>query len=402
MKVIGDLVARTASRTAAGFRVLRHRRPTGRAGTHTLYRVTAAAALLFGCAASVSAQQPAPAAAVPVGTVAAARKPIAKTADFVGRIQAIERVEVNARVTGYLEEVLFKEGDAVKDGQPLYHIEKDLFKAAVDQANGSLEATKAKKLLTAIQLERAEQLMKTSAGTVVSRDQALTADRAADAQILIDQANLETAKINLGYTGILSPIAGKIGRTNITKGNVVSPQTGTLATIVSQDPMYVLFPVSQRQIMKARETAPDVKGIKVRLKFPDGSTYDKVGQIDFVDVTMDKATDTVQVRAAVPNPAGTLIDGQLVNVNLESGTTEEKVVVPQAALITDQQGAYVFIADDGKVAIRRIKTGGPNGEDMIVTEGLSGGEQVIVEGLQTLRPGMAVKASPQPSALTKG
>jgi len=266
--------------------------------------------LLFVLVASASAQQAAPAAAVPVGTVAAARKPIAKTADFVGRIQAVESVDVNARVTGYLEEVLFKEGDSVKEGQPLYHIEKDLFKAAVDQTNGALEASKAKKLLTAIQFERAEQLMKTNAGTVVARDQALTADRAADAQILIDQANLDTAKINLGYTDIVSPIVGKIGRTNITKGNVVSPQTGTLTKIVSQDPMYVLFPVSQRQIMKARENSPDVKGIKVRLKFPDGSTYDKVGQIDFVDVTVDKATDTVQVRAAVPNPAGTLIDGQ--------------------------------------------------------------------------------------------
>jgi len=403
MKVLEGLVAQTVGREAAGFpTVFRHCRRARRVGSHALCRLIGSAALLFALVASASAQQPAPVAAVPVGTVAAARKPIAKTADFVGRIQAVESVDVNARVTGYLEEVLFKEGDSVKQGQPLYHIEKDLFKAAVDQTNGALEASKAKKLLTAIQFERAEQLMKTSAGTVVARDQALTADRAADAQILIDQANLDTAKINLGYTDIVSPIVGKIGRTNITKGNVVSPQTGTLTKIVSQDPMYVLFPVSQRQIMKARENSPDVKGIKVRLKFPDGSTYDKVGQIDFVDVTVDKATDTVQVRAAVPNPAGTLIDGQLVNVNLESGTADEQVVVPQSALITDQQGVYVFIAEDGKVAIRRIKPGGPNGEDMIVTEGLSGGEQVIVEGLQTLRPGMAVKASPQTPALTKG
>ena len=132
-------------------------------------------------AASVVAQQPAPE-AVPVGTVTAERKPIARTADFVGRIQAIERVDIQARITGFLEQVLFKEGDFVKEGQPLYRIEKDLFKAAVDQAQGALEASKAKKLLTAIQFERAEQLMKTSAGTVVARDQALTADRSAAAQ----------------------------------------------------------------------------------------------------------------------------------------------------------------------------------------------------------------------------
>src|SRR5256714_9692066 len=290
------------------------------------------------------------------------------------------------------------------EGQPLYQIEKALFQAAVDQAKGALAASQSKKLLTAIQYERAEQLMKTSAGTVTARDQALTADRAADAQILIDQANLDTAKTNLSYAQITSPISGKIGRTAITKGNVVSPQSGTLTTIVSQDPMYVLFPVSERQLMQARRTGhtDDITGIKVKLRFPDGSTYDPLGQIDFVDVTVDRATDTVQVRAVFPNPSGVLIDGQLVTVNLETGKPEDQVVVPQAALITDQQGVYVFIVDSGKVAIRRIKTGGPNGEDMIVTDGLSGGEQIIVEGLQTIRSGMEVKANPATPALTRG
>jgi len=370
----------------------------------TAMRVSITAAILIcGFTASALAQQPAPT-VVPVGTVAAERKPITKTVDFVGRIQAIDRVEVHARVTGYLENVLFKEGEIVKEGQPLYRLEKDLFQAAVDQAQGALVAGQAKKLLTAIQYQRADQLMKTSAGTVTARDQALTADRAADAQMLIDKANLDTATVNLGYTEIASPISGKIGRTTITKGNVVSPQSGTLTTIVSQDPMYVLFPVSQRQLTRAREAGhtAEIAGIKARLRFPDGSTYDPLGQIDFVDVTVDRATDTVQVRAVFPNPSGVLIDGQLVTVNLETGKPEDQVVVPQAALITDQQGVYVFIVDSGKVAIRRIKTGGPNGEDMIVTDGLSGGEQIIVEGLQTIRSGMEVKANPATPALTRG
>jgi len=370
----------------------------------TAMRVSITAAVLIcGFTASALAQQPG-AGAVPVGTVAAERKPITKTVDFVGRIQAIDRVEVHARVTGYLENVLFKEGEIVKEGQPLYRLEKDLFQAAVDQAQGALVAGQAKKLLTAIQYQRADQLMKTSAGTVTARDQALTADRAADAQTLIDKANLDTATVNLGYTEIASPISGKIGRTTITKGNVVSPQSGTLTTIVSQDPMYVLFPVSQRQLTRAREAGhtAEIAGIKARLRFPDGSTYDPLGQIDFVDVTVDRATDTVQVRAVFPNPSGVLIDGQLVTVNLETGKPEDQVVVPQAALITDQQGVYVFIVDSGKVAIRRIKTGGPNGEDMIVTDGLSGGEQIIVEGLQTIRSGMEVKANPATPALTRG
>jgi len=362
-----------------------------------------AAVLVCGLAAPVAAQQKGPE-AVPVGTVTAERKPVARTADFVGRIQAIERVDIQARITGYLEQVLFKEGDLVKEGQPLYRIEKDLFKASVEQAKGALEASKAKKLLTAIQYERSEQLMKTSAGTVTARDQALTADRSAGAQILIDQANLDSAQTNLGYTDIIAPISGKIGRTLVTKGNVVSPQSGTLTTIVSVDPIYVLFPVSQRALMQARKeaSAAELAGLKVKLRFADGSTYDQVGKIDFVDVTVDRATDTVQVRAVFPNPKGELIDGQLVTVNLESGTPQEQVVVPQAALITDQQGIYVFIVEDGKVAIRRVKTGGANGQGVIVADGLSGGEQVVVEGLQSLRPGMAVRASPAAPGLNQG
>jgi membrane fusion protein, multidrug efflux system len=358
--------------------------------------------LICGFVAPAIGQQAGPA-PVPVGTIPAERKPISETSDFVGRVQAINRVDVQARVTGYLDAVLFTEGDTVSEGQPLYRIEKAQFQAAVDQAQGMLQASKAKKLLTAIQLQRAEELMKTNAGTVVARDQALTADRAADAQILIDQASLETANINLRYTDITSPIAGKIGRTNVTKGNVVNPQSGTLTTIVSQDPMYVLFPVSQRAIMRAQDPDHpiDTSNIKVKLRFADGSTYGELGKIDFVDVKVNQATDTVQVRAVLPNPKGSLIDGQLVNVTLESEKPREQIVIPQTALISDQQGIYVFIVDDGKVAVRRIKTGSTSGEDIVVTDGLSGGELVIVEGLQTLRAGMPVQATPVAASLNR-
>jgi len=125
------------------------------------------------------------------------------------------------------------------------------------------------------------------------------------------------------------------------------------------------------------------------------------GQIDFIDVTVDRATDTVQVRAVFPNPSGVLIDGQLVAVNLEAGKPQEQVVVPQAALITDQQGVYVFVVEASKVAIRRVKTGGPSGDDMVVTEGLSGGEEVIVEGLQTVRVGVSVQPKPATPSLNR-
>ena len=347
--------------------------------------------------------QATPPAAVPVGTVAAEREAIAKMADFVGRVEAINRVEVRARVTGFLEEVRFKEGDMIKEGAPLYQIEKGLFEASVQQARGALERSKAAKALSAIQLQRAEELLKTNSGTVVARDQAKAADQQSAGAILADEANLATAQINLGYTDIRTPITGKVGKTNITKGNVVSPDSGVLTIVVSQDPMYVTFPVSQREFLDIQQTGRelDLKSIKVRLKYSDGTLYDQVGVVNFIDVTVDKSTDTVLARATMPNPKSGLIDGQLMSVVLEAAKPDEKIVIPQAALIADQQGVYVFVVENGKAAVKRVKPGGSHGTNVVIDEGLSGGEQVIVEGIQRVRPGAPVQASPVQESLSR-
>src|SRR5580704_11539590 len=285
------------------------------------------ATLLICVLGAVAHAQPKEPAAVQVGVVQAERKPVAKTLDFVGRVEAINRVEVRARITGFLEDVLFREGELVKEGAPLYHIESGLFQANVEQAEGALEKSKAAKILTLVQLQRAEELLGKNVGTVVARDQALAADEQAKGAIMMDEANLQTAKINLGYTDIIAPVSGKVGKTNITKGNVVTPQSGVLTIIVSQDPMYVTFPVSQREFLRAQEAGQsvDVAGIKAQLRFADGKAYAEPGRINFIDVTVDRATDTVLVRATFPNPKFDLIDGQLVRVGLESGTPEEKV-----------------------------------------------------------------------------
>ena len=351
----------------------------------------------------VSAQPAAPA-TVPVGTVSAEKKPIAKKLDFVGRVDAINRVQVKARVTGYLEAVLFTEGDRIAAGASLYQIEKGLFQAAVKQAEGALERAKSAKVLTTVQLQRAVELLQKNTGTVVARDQATAADQQAQGAIYEAEANLQTAQINLGYTDIVAPIAGKIGRTNITKGNVVGPDSGVLTTIVSQDPMYVTFPVSQRDFLQRRQSGvqPSKQSVKVRLRYSDGSFYDQVGEIDFVDVTVDRATDTVLVRAVMPNPKGSLVDGQLMRVVVESGAPVEKIVIPQAALIADQAGIYVFVAADGKAEVKRVKLGGESGTDVVIDDGLSPGDLVIVEGLQNLRQGVAVRASPMPRTLSGG
>ncbi len=344
-----------------------------------------------------AAQQPSNT-AVPVTTVIAESRPVSKTKDFVGRIEAVERVEVRARVTGYLEAILFKEGELVKEGQPLYRIEPDLFKAAVEQAQGALDGSKASKKLTKVELDRANQLLSSSYGTPQKRDQAVAADENAAANILTAQANLDTAQINLAYTDIRSPITGKISRTRITKGNVVSPDSGVLTTVVSEDPMYVVFPVSQREFLevKREENAADRSQLLVTVRFSDGSVYDEKGRINFVDISVDKATDTVLVRATIPNPDDALIDGQLVRVNVDAGVPRAKIVIPQGALIADQQGTYVFAVEDGKAVVRRVKPGEEVGANVSIDSGLKAGEQIIVEGLQGVRPGAPVLASPMP------
>jgi membrane fusion protein, multidrug efflux system len=376
------------------------------ASERAMYLSLCAIILICVGSSSVYAQQsqPATATVVSVGTVAAVRKPIAEARDFVGRVEAINRVDVRARVTGYLEEILFKEGEMVREGDPLYRIEKGLYQAAVEQAEGSLSRSTASKDLTEIQLQRAEELLSKASGTAVARDQAKAADDQAKGAMTQDQASLQTARINLGYTDIVSPISGKAGRTKVTKGNVVGPESGVLTTIVSQDPMYVTFPVSQREFLRLEEagrevSVENVKSVKAKLRFSDGSTYNQTGEINFVDVTVDRTTDTLIVRATFPNPSGALVDGQLVRVGLESSTQQEKVVVPQSALIADQGGTYVFIVDDGKATIKRVKTSAESGADMVIDEGLAGGEQVIVEGLQSVRAGTPVLASPLPPAL---
>jgi membrane fusion protein, multidrug efflux system len=358
--------------------------------------IATAMVVFFGTVVPVVAQQNQAPAAIPVSVVAAEKKPVTKSLDFVGRVEAIQRVEIKARVTGYLQKVAFKEGDLIKAGAELYSIERGLFEAAVGQAEGALAKDTAAKTLTEVQLQRAEELLGKQAGTQVARDQAFAADESAKGALLVDDANLKTAKINLGYTEITSPIDGKVGKTNVTVGNVVGPDTGPLTVVVSQDPMYVSFPVSQRDFLSAQERLHkvDLTGIKATLNFSDGTTYKHDGKINFVDVQVNQATDTILVRATFPNPDYALVDGQLVRVKLESGEAEERIVIPQAALISDQEGTYVFVVDDGKAAVRRVKTAGASGTGIIIDQGLTVGDQVVVEGGQSLRAGVAVKASP--------
>jgi len=314
-------------------------------------------------------------------------------------VEAIERVDVRARVTGFLQKVAFKEGDLVKQGQVLYEIEPDSFQAALLQARGALFQAQAKYANASAQRARAEELVKTSATSRAELDRQAAAEKSAQGEVVTADANLKTATINLDYTKIIAPINGEIGRTRVTIGNVVGPDAGPLTMIVSSDPMYVTFPVSQREFLKFQADADRRKRqseLTVRIRFSDGSLYEDPGQINFVDVAVDRATDTVLVRATMPNPQGKLIDGQLVRVSVATEKPEEKVLIPQVALIADQKGVYVFVVTDGKAAVQRVKPGSESGSSVIIEDGLKGGEQVIVQGMESLRPGMPVLASPAP------
>ncbi len=365
---------------------------------------TSAAALLCLLVAmpDVSAQQPA---AVSVGTVAAELRPITTATEFVGRVEAIQRVDIRARVTGFLQDVLFKEGDVVKAGDVLYRIEQDTFQAAVQQAQGALLQAQAEAANANAQLARTQELVKTDAASRALLDERLGRQKSAQGAVVTADANLKTANVNLGYTQITSPIDGEVGRTKITKGNVVGPDSGPLTVVVSREPMYVTFPVSQRVFLDVEQEAARKEkgqGLAVRIRFSNGQTYGQTGRINFVDVQVDRATDTVLVRATVPNPQGTLIDGQLVKVAVEGEQPEEKVLIPQSALLVDQQGPYVFLVVDGKAVVRRVKLGGDSGANAIIDDGLKGGEQVVVQGLESLREGSAVVASPAELPKTEG
>ena len=349
-----------------------------------------------------------------VGVVKVQAAAIVESADFVGRVQAVDRVSLTTRVTAFLDQRLFTEGAEVQQGDLLFRLERAPFETSVAQQEGSVADVTARLANATIQLGRAQQLMSSAAGHKSAVDDALAAQRSLAALLAVAQAQLTQAKINLEYTEIKAPVAGKIGRGSVTPGNVVSPTSGPLATIVSQDPMYVTFPVASRTLtaLQKRYAAKGIAGaVAVHLKLPDGSAYGPTGTIDYVDPTVSPTTDTILVRARIPNPAlrpaepgkpvdRPLTDGAFVAVSVEGIEPVMALGIPRAAVLSDQQGSYVFVLGDGnKAEQRRIKLGQSTPAIAVIAEGLKEGETVISEGIQKVRPGAVVAPAPAtPSA----
>ena len=355
--------------------------------------------LLAGCDEKKQAAAP-PAPAVGVRPVS--MRGVSQSFEFVGHIKATDKVDVRARVEGFIEKVAFREGQDVKAGDLLYQLEQPPFQAQVNTAKASVTQFEAQYRNAQVTLERAQYLLRTVAGQQSNVDSALAAERALAAQIEGAKAQLQTAEINLGYTEIRSPISGRIGRNAYTLGNLVNPASGVLATIVSQDPIYVLFPVSVRDLEIIRETRRNEEGglakIEIRIRLSNGKDYPHRGVWNLTDPQVDQQTDTLIMRAIVPNPERQLIDGQFVTAAIRERREAPRLVVPQAALQVDQSGNYVLVVDgQHKVEQRRVQTG-PNQEtDVVITSGLKEGEKVIVDGIQKVRPGQTVQEAALPA-----
>jgi len=359
------------------------------------------AALL--AAGTAHAQMPGAGGPPSVGIVRAEPQPVTETSEFVGRIAAINRVALVARVTAFLEKRNFVEGTEVHKGDLLYVLEQPPFQADLEAKIAAVQQADAQLQNATLANERQQQLLKTPAGQQALADNA-RANMLSDAALLLAaKAQVRQAQINVDYTEIHAPIDGKIGRTSVTVGNVVSPTTGTLATITSQDPMYVIFPVPVRTALELRQrfaAKGGFMGMVIRVRLPDGRLYGQTGKVDFVDNSVSASTDTLILRGTIPNPPigngdRELVDNEFVNVLLEGAQPVELLAIPRAAILSDQQGDYVFAVDaQNKVIEKRVTLGQSTPAIATVLTGLQQGEMVIVDGVQKVRPGEIVSPGP--------
>ena len=375
------------------------------------------AVVLVACAVAgaspgaATAQQPSKGPPV-VGVGEVHSQPVTSTSQYVGRVQAIDSVALVARVTAFLDQRLFVEGADVKKGQLLYVLEQGPFQAQVLAQQGNLAEAQANVTNAGVNFQRQKALLNTPAGQKQAFDNALATARGNAGNVLTAQGNLQAAQINLGYTEIRSPVDGRITATTVNQGNVVSPTSGTLATIVTQDPMYVSFPVATRDVVTLQKKYASSGGLgsaKIGLQLTNGDSYDQTGKLDYVSPTVAANTDTITLRATVPNPerdggdkggvsTRLLVNGAFVTVLISDPHPVNSLVVPRAAVLSDQQGDYVFVLDAQNHAQRaNIKLGDTIEANQVVTSGLTEGQRIIVDGVQRVHAGAEVKpAAPEP------
>ncbi|MBQ0931108.1 efflux RND transporter periplasmic adaptor subunit [Ideonella alba] len=337
----------------------------------------------------------------PVGVVTATRQPLALSTELPGRLEAVRTAQVRARVTGVVQKRLFAEGGQVKAGQSLFQIDAAPYQAALDSARATEAKAEAALANAQATLERNRPLAEAKAISQQDWVSTQTAHKQAQADLAAARAARQQAALNVEYAQVRSPISGRIGRATVSEGQLVSQTEATLmATVQQVDTLYVNVTQSATEAMRLKR-AFDSGALKasgsnaVKVLLDDGSEYPLAGKLLFSDLTVDPTSGQVSLRAELPNPKGQLLPGLYVRVRIEQAATDHAFLVPQQAVQRSASGDTVMLVGaDGQVAVRPVQLGGSRGAQWVVTDGLQGGEQVIVDGFQKIRPKAPVKPVP--------
>jgi len=358
--------------------------------------VIAACGLLLSC----STDKPAPP-APEAGYVVMKAETVPLFVELAGRTSAYEMSEVRPQVSGIVKARLFTEGSIVRAGQTLYQIDPSLYRSSLNQAAANLENSRAQREAAAARAERLKPLAQIEAVSKQDYTDAVAAARQAAALVSQSAAQVETARINLRFTNVPAPIGGRIGRSLVTTGALVSAaQTDPLTTIQRLDPIYVDIQQSSAELLSLRRQMASGGAARssaaVRLKLEDGSIYDQAGRLEFAEAMVDPNTGTVTLRARFPNPAGVLLPGMYVRATLSQATARNAILVPQAGVSRNPRGeaTVMLVGSDNKAILRSIAADRTVGDKWLVTAGLKPGDKVIVEGLGRIKPDQTVRAVP--------
>ncbi|WP_454742340.1 efflux RND transporter periplasmic adaptor subunit [Cupriavidus necator] len=365
------------------------------------YAVAALSALaLTACGEKKAAGGPPP--PPEVGVVTVTPSAVAVVNELPGRLEGVRTAEVRARVEGVVLSRNYTEGGEVKAGQVMFRIDPAPYQATLASAQAALQRAEANAVSARLKADRYKPLVAVNAVSKQEYDEAVASAGQANADVASARAAVRTAQINLGYTTVTAPITGRAGRALVTEGALVGKGEATKLALVEQvDPMWVTFTQPASEVTRLRRAIESgvVKGVNgganVRLFVEDGREYEHTGKLLFSDMTVDPTTGAITLRAQFPNPKRELLSGTFVRVKIEQGVDENALTVPQRALIRGAQGATVMVVGaDGKVAAVPVKAPQAIGDRWVVTEGLKGGEKVIVEGLQKVKVGAPAKAVP--------
>ncbi len=312
--------------------------------------------------------------------------------EFVARTEPNQSVEIRARVEGELISRSFTEGGIVTKGQELFQIDPDQYSASLAEAEAALKSQRVGAANALRNLERGQELSKTGFISNSDLDKLVTTSSQAEAAVRSAEANLEKASLNLQYSTIHAPFTGSIGRVKFNVGNLVTPQSDSLATLISIDPMYVNFQLEEARYLNYLQMPEDIQQeVNLTLRLPNNQVYTGDGVVNFADTRIDESTGTVAMRAEFSNTNGGLVPGLFVTLMIETEDKESVALVPQVAVQENQQGKFVLVVGEGnKVVARVVQLGRRMNAMWVVESGLEAGEQIVIEGLQKVRPGVEV------------